>query len=125
MRISEFLEVVGEDLSSAGMAALYRASDAYVTASMAEAFQLPLAEATAAGLPVIAPAGGAAEEVVEPSTALLVASTTRERTVSQARGVKLPPSPTSHLSTPLARSLLPGAHLFPPLTLPSHQCARG
>ena len=30
------------------MAALYRAADGYATASMAEAFQMPLAEATAA-----------------------------------------------------------------------------
>ena len=41
---------------------------------MAEAFQLPLAEATAVGLPVIAPMGGAAEEVLDPQSAVFVPS---------------------------------------------------
>ena len=48
---------------------------------MAEAFQMPLAEATAAGLPVIAPAGGAAEEVVDPSAAVFVAATIEPRSI--------------------------------------------
>ena len=50
-----------------------------LTLSMPLSVAVPLAEATAAGLPVIAPAGGAAEEVVDPVSAVLVASSMRER----------------------------------------------
>ena len=39
LEVSRFVEIVGEDLPSSEMTALYFASDTYVTASMAEAFQ--------------------------------------------------------------------------------------
>ena len=73
-RAREYVQLLGDELSTREMAALFFAADAYVSASMAEAFQIPLAEATAAGLPVIAPAGGATEEVVDPISAVLVPS---------------------------------------------------
>ena len=49
---------------------------------MAEAFQMPLAEATAVGLPVILPCGGAAEEFVDMASAVFVASVTKPRSSS-------------------------------------------
>ena len=79
LHAARYVQLIGDDLSSEGMASLYRASDAYVSASMAEAFQIPLAEATAAGLPVIAPAGGAAEEVCDPYSATFVPSIVQDR----------------------------------------------
>lgn len=75
----EYVHQIYEDLARDQMAALYRGADAYVTASMAEAFQMPLAEALAAGLPIVAPAGGATEEVIDPSTTTLVPSVTIPR----------------------------------------------
>ena len=73
------VQVIGDDLPAVEMAALYRGADAYVSASMAEGFQMPLAEATAAGLPVIVPIGGAAEEVIDPGSAVLVPAATVPR----------------------------------------------
>ena len=73
------VQIVGDPLSSLEMARLYAASDGYVSASMAEAFQLPLAEASAAGLPVIVPSGGAAEEVVDPASAVFVDAVLKPR----------------------------------------------
>ena len=70
----EYVQLEGSDLPDKRLAALYRAADAYVSASMAEGFQMPLAEATAAGLPVIVPSGGAAEEVVHWASAEMVPS---------------------------------------------------
>lgn len=74
------VHLLGHTISASQMDRLYNAADAYVSASLAEAFNLPLAEATAAGLVVIAPSGGAAEEVADSGSALFVASTLRRRT---------------------------------------------
>jgi len=78
------VEIIGAQLSAADMAAMYQSADAYVSASMAEAFQLPLAEATAAGLRVVAPAGGAAEEIIDSRHAVLAPSILEPR--SSGRG---------------------------------------
>ena len=80
-----YVQLIGDDLDAEGMAALYLAADGYASASMAEAFQMPLAEATAAGLPVIVPAGGAAEEVCDPVSATFVPSAVFER-ISKKEG---------------------------------------
>lgn len=54
---------------------LYAIADVYVTASASEGFGLPVAEAAAAGLLVICPAGGAAEEITDPDFTMYVEST--------------------------------------------------
>ena len=72
------MQWIGDELSSKGIAALFRAADAYVTA---EAFQMPLAQAMAAGLPVVAPAGGAAEEVVHPKVPLVPSLLVRQNSL--------------------------------------------
>ena len=51
----------------------------YVTASRSEGFGLPIAEAAASGLAVIAPAGGAVEEITDPSFTKYVESQITEQ----------------------------------------------
>lgn len=53
-----------------GMARIYRASDAYVSASRGEGFNLPAAEASACGLPVIVPANTCHPEIFGPEAFL-------------------------------------------------------
>ena len=77
--MGRYIQFLGDELSRTRMAYLYHASDAYVSASMAEAFQMPLAEALAAGLPLIAPMGGATEEFVTRDAAVLVAASIEAR----------------------------------------------
>lgn len=52
----------GEDLSNSAMSRLYRASDAYVSPYLAEAFNMPVLEAMASGLPVIVTKGGPTDD---------------------------------------------------------------
>ena len=87
-----WVELIGDDLPRDRLVALYRAADAYVSASMAEAFQMPLAEAMAAGMPVVAPAGGPAEEFLDGESAVLVPSATTPWGGRQA--------PSAHVASP-------------------------
>lgn len=59
------------DYSEREMAKLYRACDAYVTASRGEGWNLPMCEAAACGLPVIAPRNTAHAEILADDTAFL------------------------------------------------------
>lgn len=52
----------GQSLDMPSMAALYNAADAYVASYRAEGFCLPVLEAAACGLPIIATAGGATDD---------------------------------------------------------------
>lgn len=74
-----FVHIVDEFSSNEEMLRLFNAADAYVSASQTGAFQLPLAEAAASGLPIIVPSGGAAEEIVDSTTTTFVASLLRPR----------------------------------------------
>ena len=62
--VSERSRYLGTSLSSSDMAALYQGADAYVSAYRAEAFNIPVLEAAASGLPVICTGGGATEDFV-------------------------------------------------------------
>jgi len=53
------------------MARLYRSCDAYVTASRGEGWNLPMCEAAACGLPVIAPRNTAHAEILDDTTAFM------------------------------------------------------
>lgn len=53
------------------MARLYQSCDAYVTASRGEGWNLPMCEAAACGLPVIAPRNSAHAELLDDTTAFL------------------------------------------------------
>ena len=49
------IRIIADRLSDAGMRQLFASYDAYATTTLAEGFGLPVAEAMAAGLPVLAP----------------------------------------------------------------------
>jgi glycosyltransferase involved in cell wall biosynthesis len=56
------IHYVDDDLSDDGMARLYQSADCYVAPYSSEGFCIPALEALAAGLPVIASAGGPTDE---------------------------------------------------------------
>ncbi|HSD43267.1 MAG TPA: glycosyltransferase family 4 protein [Burkholderiales bacterium] len=65
---------VGKDLLPEDLSALYRAADAYVSPYHAEGFNLPVLEAIASGLPVIATAGGPTDDFCRDEFALRIES---------------------------------------------------
>ena len=69
------LFVFEHDLPSHMLADVYRMADVYVSASMAEGFNLPVLEAMATGLPVIVPDKGPTAEFVHAPSAVLMPST--------------------------------------------------
>lgn len=72
------LLLVEQDLSRAQMAALYTACDVLVHPYRGEGFGLPVLEARACGLPVIATAGGATEHLMAGPGASKIPSARRE-----------------------------------------------
>jgi glycosyltransferase involved in cell wall biosynthesis len=68
------VRIVRDNLSHDEMAAIYRACDAYVSPYLAEAFNMPVLEAIASGLPVIVTAGGPTDDYCRDSFALKIAS---------------------------------------------------
>ncbi|GIG27675.1 glycosyltransferase family 4 protein [Cellulomonas marina] len=71
------VEVIDEDLTTAGLAALYRACDALVHPYRGEGFALPVAEAMACGLPVVVTAVGATADFCDEATGWLVPAEVR------------------------------------------------
>ena len=67
-----------DDLSELELAALYRACDALVHPYRGEGFGLPILEAMACGLPVVATAGGAADDFFDERVGWPIAATPRE-----------------------------------------------
>ncbi len=65
---------VEDNLSLVQLNGLYNACDCYVSPYRAEGFNLPPLEAAAAGVPVIVTKGGATDDYVQPSFALLIES---------------------------------------------------
>jgi glycosyltransferase involved in cell wall biosynthesis len=65
---------VGAAVSMSAVAGLYQMADAYVSPYAAEAFNMPVLEAAACGLPVICTAGGPTDEFTSPQFALPVAA---------------------------------------------------
>jgi glycosyltransferase involved in cell wall biosynthesis len=70
------------------MARLYRGCDAYVTASRGEGWNLPMCEASACGLPIVAPRNTAHAELLDDSTAYLFDT---EGTAVWTQGQKVSP----------------------------------
>jgi glycosyltransferase involved in cell wall biosynthesis len=64
----------GSVLSFADCARLYQFADAYVSPYRAEAFNLPVLEAAACGLPVICTQGGSTDDFIHPNFALTIDS---------------------------------------------------
>jgi glycosyltransferase involved in cell wall biosynthesis len=89
-RVQERLVYFGDTLSAREMAALYQASDLYVSPYLAEGFNLPVLEAVSCGLPVICTAGGPTDDFTTPEFALRVAS--RRRKDEEMRGWILEPN---------------------------------
>ena len=69
------MRITGE-VSDAALAAYFAAADVYLSLSVHEGFGVPLVEAMAAGVPVVARGVGAVAETVG-DAALLLAGTTR------------------------------------------------
>ena len=78
---------VDRPMTSADIARLYQASDAYVSPYRAEGFNLPVLEAMGCGLPVAVTAGGATDDFCPPSVAVPIAAEPR----SGADGAYLEP----------------------------------
>jgi len=66
------LEVVETEVADDDVARLYRSCDALVAPYRGEGFGLPMLEALACGVPVIATAGGAADAFLDESVAFLI-----------------------------------------------------
>ena len=66
---------VGGDVKVRRLAGIYQSIDAYVSPFRAEAFNLPLLEAAASGVPVIYTGGGPADEFLDPAFHTRVEST--------------------------------------------------
>jgi hypothetical protein len=63
--------ILGGHYTERELANLYRSCDAYVTASRGEGWNLPMCEAAACGLPVVAPRNSAHLEILDDSTAFM------------------------------------------------------
>jgi len=68
------LTYIGKTMTYAQTAELYQAADAYVAPYKAEAFNIPVLEAAACGLPIICTAGGSTDEFTDPSFCLRIPS---------------------------------------------------
>ena len=73
-RVLPRLIYTGSQLSFAQIAELYQAADVYVSAYLAEGFNLPVLEAVACGLPVICTAGGPTDDFTRSDFALRIES---------------------------------------------------
>ena len=73
-RVLPRLIYTGSQLSFAQIAELYQAADVYVSAYLAEGFNLPVLEAAACGLPVICTAGGPTDDFTRSDFALRIES---------------------------------------------------
>jgi glycosyltransferase involved in cell wall biosynthesis len=73
----------GSILSFAGCAELYQLADVYVSSYRAEAFNLPVLEAVACGLPVICTQGGPTDDFIHPDFALTIESKKTFRVVRE------------------------------------------
>jgi glycosyltransferase involved in cell wall biosynthesis len=68
------IRYINETLSADRVACLYRATDAYISPYRAEGFNLPVLEAMAAGLPVIATRGGPTDDFCPDDAGLKIVS---------------------------------------------------
>lgn len=73
-RVIPRLAYIGQNMSSAQLAKLHQAADAYVSPYVAEGFNMPVLEAMACGLPVICTKGGATDDFTRPEFALYIDS---------------------------------------------------
>ena len=73
-RVLPRLIYTGSQLSFAQIAELYQAADVYVSAYLAEGFNLPVLEAAACGLPVICTEGGPTDDFTRSDFALRIES---------------------------------------------------
>jgi tetratricopeptide (TPR) repeat protein len=84
------IEYLDTDLAAGGIAALYRSCDALVLPYRGEGFGLPIVEAMASGLAVVAPGAGAAADFLADDRAFLIPST--RTPLAGAAAAALPPA---------------------------------
>ena len=89
------IRLIDRPMTSADIARLFHASDAYVSPYRAEGFNLPVLEAMGAGLPVAVTAGGATDDFCTHDCALKIAAEIRQH----EDGLHLEPELASVLKT--------------------------
>jgi glycosyltransferase involved in cell wall biosynthesis len=102
--VTDKMIYVGEALSHQDMAMLYQAADAYVSPYRAEAFNLPVLEAAACGIPIICTRGGPTDEFVTNAFARRIDSKTAVIPVDGQHASQLEPQ-TDHLIALMAAAI--------------------
>jgi glycosyltransferase involved in cell wall biosynthesis len=80
------IELIEDDLDTAGLAELYRSCDIFVLPYRGEGFAMPVLEAMASGLPVITTAGGPTDEFCPAQACWRIRSERREMPIEQLKG---------------------------------------
>jgi glycosyltransferase involved in cell wall biosynthesis len=109
--LADRLLYIGSACSAADMAMLYQMADAYVSPYYAEGFNMPVLEAAACGLPIIATAGGPTDEFTHASFALPVESKMHEisQGATSSAGLVLSPD-LDHLVNQMATIITDDAY---------------
>jgi glycosyltransferase involved in cell wall biosynthesis len=94
--LARAVRVAGE-VSDASLAAHFQAADVYVSLSVHEGFGVPLLEAMAAGVPVVARAHGAVAGTVGPAGLLLGADDTPVTVAAAVHRIRSDPALAGHL----------------------------
>lgn len=103
--VAPHIRFIGDELNIEAMADLYRSADLYVSPYRAEAFNMPVAEALACGLPVVCTAGGPTDEFA--SGARFIKSSVVTRGIDIEETI-LEPDPDDTLAA-ILQILSPGA----------------
>ena len=96
-RVAERTSVIREALSGAELARLMASSAALALPYRSEGFALPLLEAAAAGIPVIATAGGASDDFLDDSNSIRIPAQLRPLPDSHDGGMGAPSGPRFYL----------------------------
>ena len=80
------IELIEDDLDTAGLADLYRSCEVFVLPYRGEGFAMPVLEAMASGVPVIATAGGPTDEFCPADAGWRIRSLRREMPLDQLKG---------------------------------------
>lgn len=105
--VAPHIRFIGDELNIEAMADLYRSADLYVSPYRAEAFNMPVAEALACGLPVVCTAGGPTDEFASGARFIKSSVVTRGIDIEETL---LEPDPDDTLAA-ILQILSPGAKI--------------